>query len=208
MRVGSLFSGYGGLELAIDQVFPGCELKWVCDNDEASSKVLAHRFPGVPNLGDITQVNWGTVPKVDLISGGTPCQDVSQAGRQRGMVSGTRSNLWTVMCTAISVLRPEWVVWENVRGALSAKADSDLGWTEGLLDTRISFPEKEAPALRALGRVLGGLSDLGYDAVWKTIRASDTGACHQRARVFVLARSARNPSVRRRYDIAPKYFGA
>lgn len=118
------------------------------------------------------------------------CQDVSQAGARKGMSEGTRSNLWVAMREAVSALRPRYVVWENVRGALSARADSDMGWTEGLLDDRpaerIPTQEKDH-SLRALGRVLGDLADLGYDASWTTVPASAVGAPHKRERVFVLA---------------------
>ena len=185
---GSLFTGYGGLDLAVNAAF-GSETIWTSDINPGASRIIASRFPGVPNLGDITQVDWSTVARPDILSGGSPCQDLSTAGARAGMVDGTRSNLWVAMREAIAQLEPTYVVWENVRGALSARAESDLGWTEGLLDGRPQevLPKKEDPALRALGRVLGDLADLGYDARWVCLRASDVGACHRRERVFVLA---------------------
>ena len=191
---GSLFTGYGGLDLAVNAAF-GSETIWTSDINPGVGRIIASRFPGVPNLGDITQVDWSTVRRPSILSGGSPCQDLSTAGARAGMVDGTRSNLWVAMREAIAHLEPTYVVWENVRGALSARAESNLGWTEGLLDGRPqeALPKKEDPALRALGRVLGDLADLGYDARWVCLRASDVGACHRRERVFVLAHPKGHP---------------
>ena len=183
MKLGSLFSGYGGLDRAVHEVFDA-ETAWVAEFDAAPSKILAERFPGVPNLGDVTTVEWAALEPVDIIAGGSPCQDVSAAGRRAGMTEGTRSNLWVAMREAIRIIRPEWVCWENVLGALSARAtsESDVEPGQGFVGDR-----PDGPALRALGRVLGDLAILGYDTEWRVVRASDVGAPHQRARVFVLA---------------------
>jgi len=81
---GSLFSGYGGIDRAIADVF-GAETAWVSDVDPGANAILAHRYPDAPNLGDITAIDWATVPRVDIISGGSPCQDLSMAGRRAGM---------------------------------------------------------------------------------------------------------------------------
>lgn len=105
------------------------------------------------------------------------CQDVSLSGQRKGMVEGTRSNLWVSMVECINEIQPSLVVWENVRGALSAKAYSKVEQSEGRMGKNLT----------ALGRVLGDLSDIGYDAQWRIVRASDIGAPHQRERVFVLA---------------------
>ena len=80
MRVGELFAGYGGLGMAVKDVWPEAEVAWVSEFDKGPSKVLAHRFPDVPNLGDITKIDWTQVPPVDVITGGSPCQDLSHAG--------------------------------------------------------------------------------------------------------------------------------
>lgn len=145
--------------------------------------MLAHRFPHVPNLGDITTIDWSTVEPVDIIAGGTPCQDLSTAGRRAGMTDGTRSNLWVQMREAIAHVQPSFVVWENVRGALSAPASSALEHCPGCMGD----PRHGGPILRALGRVLGDLADLGFDAEVRGLRAADVGACHGRFRVFLLA---------------------
>ena len=190
--IGSLFSGYGGLDLAVTAV-TGHETAWVSDIDPDANRVLAERFPGVPNLGDVTDIDWDLVPRVEILVGGSPCQDVSMAGIRRGMTEGTRSNLWVAMRDAVAALRPGLVVWENVGGAYSAKASSDLGSEPGLLDRN----GRERPRLRALGRVLGDLAELGYDAVWHGIRATEIGGCHARRRVFVAAYPHGEPGLAR-----------
>ena len=184
LRIGSLFSGYGGLDEGIRAVLDA-EVAWVSDIDKGACKVLAHRYPDVPNLGDMTAIDWTQVEPVDVICGGSPCQDVSHAGRRAGMTEGTRSNLWVAMREAIATIRPGLVVWENVAGAYSAEADSELVNDPRLLaGTRRRDGE---PVLRALGRVLGDLDSLGYVGGWHGIRAADVGAPHGRLRVFVVA---------------------
>jgi DNA (cytosine-5)-methyltransferase 1 len=183
LTLGELCAGYGGLGRAVENVF-GAELKWYSEFDAAPSKVMAYHWPDVPNLGDMTQIDWAAVPKVDILSGGTPCQDLSHAGRRKGMTDGTRSNLWAQMREAIAIIQPTWVVWENVRGAYSARADSDLEYCPGCM----GGPGDGIPPLRALGRVLGDLSELGYNTEREGIRAADVGAPHARFRVFALAR--------------------
>ena len=186
LTVGALFAGCGGMEQGIAQVLP-VSLSWFAEFDAAPSAVMAHHHPGVPNLGDVTKVDWSAVPRVDVITGGSPCQDLSHAGKRKGMTDGTRSNLWAEMREAVAVLRPRLVVWENVRGAYSAHADSDLEPCAGCVGGDGS---DEEPVLRALGRVLGDLSELGYDANWYGLRAADVGAPHGRFRVFLFAQPA------------------
>ena len=181
LRIGSVCSGYGGLDLAIHAVIGG-DLAWVADNGKGASKILAHRFPDVPNLGDLAAVDWSGVEPVDILGGGVPCQDVSCAGARAGLKAGSRTGVWAYMADGIAALRPSLVVIENVRGLLSAKADSNLEWCPWCLGN--SEPEF---ALRALGAILGDLADLGLDAQWVTVSASDVGAPHRRERVFVLA---------------------
>jgi DNA (cytosine-5)-methyltransferase 1 len=181
VRIGGLFFGYGGLDMAVMAALGG-ELAWLSEIDPGACKVIGHRYPGVPNLGDVTAIDWATVPPVDAVTGGSPCQDVSQAGQMAGMRDGTRSGLWAAMRDGIAALRPSLVIWENVRGVFSADADSALEHCPGCMGGA-----GDGHVLRALGRVLGDLSDLGYDARWHGLHASDIGACHGRFRVFVAA---------------------
>ncbi len=121
LRVGSLFSGYGGLDLAVEEVF-NARTVWFSEINEPVARVFAHHWPNVPNLGDITMIDWSQVEPVDILRGGFPCQDVSTVGKRAGLAPGTRSGLWAHMATAIEVLQPKWVFIENVRGLLSAPA--------------------------------------------------------------------------------------
>jgi DNA (cytosine-5)-methyltransferase 1 len=178
--IGSLFSGYGGLDLAVEHVFGGRTI-WHCETERAPARVLAHRFPGVPNLGDITRVNWDAVPRVDILAGGFPCQDLSSAGKRAGLAPGTRSGLWAHMAYAIEKLRPRLVVFENVRGLLNAPSAPVRP-----LD-RPDVGDRENPGMRALGTVLGDLAERGYDCRWLGLPASAVGAPHQRFRVFGIA---------------------
>ena len=174
---------------------------WQAEWEDAPSAVLARHWPDVPSYRDVTAVDWAAVEPVDIITGGFPCQDVSLAGRRAGMTEGTRSNLWGAMRSAVEIIRPTYVVAENVRGLLSAHAesDSDMEPGTGLLGDR------SGGHLRALGRVLGDLADLGYDAQWCGLRASDVGAPHHRFRVFILAtRAADRDGIRGDRPRAPR----
>ena len=177
-RIGSLFTGTGMLDLAVQSIFGG-EVVWHCEFDAAASKVLAHHWPDIPNLGDITAVDWTAVEPVDIVCGGFPCQDVSAAGQKAGLHPDTRSGLWSYMAEAVNVLKPSVVIIENVRGLLSAKAHRSTMESDD--------PAVDVPVLRAAGAVLGDLAQIGYDARWKVVAASDVGSCHRRERVFIVA---------------------
>ena len=151
-RVGSLFTGYGGLDMAV-----GGDLAWYSEIEPAACRVLAAHYPGVPNLGDVTAVDWSAVEPVDVLTGGYPCQPFSNAGKRLG--EEDERHLWPYVKQAIGVLRPPLVILENVRGHLT------LGFKT----------------------VLGEIAELGYDARWGIVRASDAGAPHQRARLFIAA---------------------
>lgn len=187
LTYGAMFAGYGGLDMGVQSVLGG-RMAWCAEVEKAPSRILARHWPDAPNLGDVTKVDWHAVPKVDVITGGSPCQDLSHAGKRKGMHDGTRSNLWAEMREAVAAIRPRLVVWENVRGALSAGAASDLGQCPRC----VGDPRDAGPVLRALGRVLGDLADLGYDARWYGLRAADVGAAHGRFRIFLFATPARD----------------
>jgi DNA (cytosine-5)-methyltransferase 1 len=181
MKHGSLFSGYGGLDMGVRSAIGG-DTVWNVEFDAAPAAILRHHAPDVPVYGDIADVDFRKVEPVDVLTGGFPCQDVSFAGLRRGIRPGTRSGLWAQFARAIDELQPSLVVIENVRGLLSAEAHSKMEscpWCVG-----------DGPGecdLRALGAVLGDLVELGYDARWGGFRASDVGAPHSRFRVFIVA---------------------
>lgn len=156
LTIGSLCSGYGGLDAGVQKLVLDADVAWHSDIDPGASKILAHHWPDVPNLGDMTTVDWSQVEPVDIITAGYPCQPFSHAGKRKG-VNDVR-HLWPYVADAISLLRPTMVVFENVRGHLS------LGF----------------------GEVVEDLNQLAYDVRWTLLRASDVGAPHQRSRVFIL----------------------
>ena len=186
LTLGELCAGVGALGMALSEVI-GCEPVWHAQfepktKQQYAAQILAHHHPGVPNHGDITTLDYAGVQSVDIIAAGFPCQDISLAGRRVGLMPGTRSGVWSHVARAIGELRPSLVFIENVRSLTSVRAHSDVEhcpWCMG--------DGRDAVALRALGAVLGDLADLGFDAEWTCVRASDVGAPHQRARIFVLA---------------------
>lgn len=204
LRVGSLFSGYGGLDLAVEEVFNARTI-WFSEINEPVARIFSHHWPEAPNLGDITAIDWRTVPPVDILCGGFLCQDVSTVGKMAGLKPGTRSGLWAHMAAAIDALQPDWVVIENVRGLLSAPAIRAN--FEGVHDEQRNIAnaapdgatprdmerdpwhlgETTARPLRVAGAVLGDLADLRYDAQWIGLPASAVCAPHPRYRVFILA---------------------
>mgnify|MGYP000865540540 FL=1 len=191
--IGSLFTGYGGLDMGVAMALdPDARVAWTSDVEPGPCKLAEVRWPDTPNLGDITQIDWADVEPVDVICGGSPCQDLSLAGKRAGMATGTRSGLWESMAAAVETIRPRLVVWENVQGALSARAYSPVESEPAMLGT-----SSNGPALRAAGRVVGDLAGLGYDCRWAVVRASDAGAPHQRARFFLIGYPDGQPWVMR-----------
>ena len=162
---GSMCSGYGGLDLAVEAAFGATPL-WHAEVEPAASQIVAAHWPEVPNLGDITKVAWDEATRPDIICGGYPCQPFSTAGLRKG--SNDDRHLWPHIADAVRVLRPRWVVLENVAGHIT------LGFE----------------------RVLGDLAALGFDAEWATLRASDVGACHPRTRLFIVAANAQGQEQR------------
>nr|WP_202489767.1 DNA cytosine methyltransferase [Streptomyces sp. SID8381] len=142
--------------MAVQQVFGGGPA-WVADLDPGAARVLDHHFSQVPNLGDITALDWRDVAPVDVLTGGYPCQPFSVAGRRKG--TADERHIWPYIADALRVLRPRVAVFENVAGHL-----------------RLGFSD-----------VLADLAALGFNAEWTTVRASDVGAPHQRERLFILA---------------------
>src|SRR5690606_11146989 len=121
MKVGSLFAGIGGFDLAAERV--GMKVAWQSELDPHASRVLAHHWPGVPNLGDIHDIT--EPPAVDVLTGGFPGQDYSVAGNRAGL-AGDRGALWWQMHRIVAQLRPTWVVGENVPGLLSSRGGADF----------------------------------------------------------------------------------
>jgi DNA (cytosine-5)-methyltransferase 1 len=155
MKIGSLCTGYGGLDMAVEAYF-NAETIWCAEYDKHASYLIEERFD-IPNYKDIKAIDWTTIEPIDILTAGYPCQPFSVAGSRQG--SNDERHLWPYIKEAISILRPRIVVLENVRGHLS------LGFKEVLKD----------------------LTEIGYDTRWQIVRASDVGAPHQRARLFIIA---------------------
>ncbi|MBT2509849.1 DNA (cytosine-5-)-methyltransferase [Streptomyces sp. ISL-98] len=192
LRIGSLCSGVGGLDLGVQAALGG-RVVWHAETDPGAVKVLSRHWPDVPNHGDIRQIGWGRVEPVCVLTAGFPCQDLSVAGSRTGLVPGTRSGLWHHIVTAVETLSPHLVVIEKVRGLLSTRSG-----TSPLRDLepcpRCLGDADGTPRMRALGVLLADLADRGYDAGWMCVRASNVGAPHRRARIFLTAwPSARLP---------------
>jgi DNA (cytosine-5)-methyltransferase 1 len=138
----------------------GGEVAWHVEYDAAPSKILKHHWPTIPNYGDLTALDWSTLPPVDVITAGYPCQPFSIAGKRKG--ADDERHLWPYIKDAIRQLRPRLVILENVRGHLTLGFD----------------------------RVLGDLAEIGYDARWVCLPASAAGAPHRRERIFIVAQDA------------------
>lgn len=159
LTVGSLFSGIGGLELGVEHATGG-RVVFQVERDAWCRDVLARHWPDAVRYDDVCTVRG--LPRVDILCGGFPCQDVSLAGKRAGF-GGKRSSLWREYRRIIADVGPRFVFVENVPGLLTA----DDG--------------------HAFAEVLGDLAALGFDATWDVFRASDVGAPHRRERVFLLA---------------------
>lgn len=157
LNCGSLFSGAGLCDLGF--AWAGFNHRWFCEVDGHCRAVLNRHWPGVPVFGDVSTLDGGAVPPVDVLCGGFPCQDVSLGGKREGIKEGTRSGLWRHFARIIGETGPRYVVIENVRGLLSSGMDI----------------------------VLQDLDAIGYDAEWEVLPAAALGAAHHRERVFVIA---------------------
>ena len=161
-RVLDLFAGIGGFSLGLERT-GGFSTSAFCEIDEKCRKVLRKHWQDVPIYEDVTELSIerleadGTVPTV--ITGGFPCQDISLAGKGKGII-GERSGLWSEMFRLIRDVRPAWAIAENV-SALRSKG---------------------------LALVLQNFSEIGYCAEWHCIPASAIGAPHQRDRIWIIAR--------------------
>ena len=124
MKIGSLFAGIGGFDLAAHWM--GWETAWFSEIDPYTSAVLAKHWSSIPNHGDITTMRGADIEKVDLLCGGFPCQDISTAGKGAG-ITGARSGLWSHFARLIGELQPHWVVIENVSALRSRGLDVVLG---------------------------------------------------------------------------------
>ena len=158
MTVGSLFSGIGGFELGLERT-GGFKTVWQCEIDPFCLKVLEKHWPGVKRFADIKKMGVEEeIPHVDVVCGGFPCQDISCAGKGAG-IHAERSGLWWEMLRVVRLVRPRYVLVENVAALLN----------------------------RGLDEVLGSLAESGYNAEWQMLSAIMFGLPHKRERMFIIA---------------------
>jgi DNA (cytosine-5)-methyltransferase 1 len=161
LRTLDLFSGIGGFSLGLERT-GGFRTVAFCEIEPFCRRVLAKHWPEVPCYHDVRDLTAERLDAdgiaVDVICGGFPCQDISDAGGMAG-IDGERSGLWSEYARLIGELRPRYAIVENVAALLG----------------------------RGLGRVLGDLAALGYDAEWHCIPASAVGAPHRRDRVWIVS---------------------
>lgn len=190
LRVLDLFSGIGGFSLGLERT-GGFETVAFCEIEPFPRRVLAKHWPEVPCYHDVRTLTAAQLADdgiaVDVITGGFPCQDISCAGKQRGIGEGTRSGLWSEIVRLIGELRPRYVIVENVAAVLAGPSGKPGGW---------------------FGRILGDLAECGYDAEWENIPASALGAPHRRERIWIVAYPAREQSRRSVVDWMESDTGA
>lgn len=160
LRIGSLFSGIDGLGLGLERSALG-QVLWQAEVDSDASSVLARHWPGVSNLGDVSQVHWELVEPVDVLCGGFPCQPASTAGKRKGRADDRW--LWPEMRRAAAELRPGILIIENVPGLLSLEDGHPFGG------------------------IVADLDRLGYEVAWGILGAAQLGCCHLRKRLFIVA---------------------
>jgi DNA (cytosine-5)-methyltransferase 1 len=156
LTLGSLFAGIGGFDLGFERA--GFETVWQVEIDDYCRRVLERHFPRAERFGDIRECGAHNLKPVDVICGGFPCQDISEAGKRAG-IDGERSGLWSEMFRIAGELRPRFLLVENVPALLR----------------------------RGVERVLGDLASIGYDAEWDVVGIDAFGASQHRERIWILA---------------------
>jgi len=166
LTFGSLFAGIGGFDLGFERA--GMVCKWQVEIDDYANRVLAKHWPNVHRERDIRECGKHNLESVDVICGGFPCQDISNANANATGINGSRSGLWSEYFRIIRELQPRYVVAENVK--------------------ELSF--------RGLDRVLCDLAGIGFDAEWQTISAWPFGSHHKRKRLYLVAYRSDSDSFR------------
>lgn len=189
LTLGSLFDGSGGFPLG--GLFAGITPVWASEIEPFPIRVTTKRLPFMKHYGDISVMDGSKIEPVDIITFGSPCQDMSVAGKRAGL-DGSRSNLFYEAVRIIKEMRkatggeyPKWACWENVPGAFSSSGGEDfrcvLECLCGVVDESISIPK---PAKWAnSGEVVGN----GYSVAWRVLDAQYCGVPQRRKRIFLVA---------------------
>lgn len=186
LTLGSLFDGLGGWLLAAKE--NGIRPIWSSEIDDFPMAVSKYHFPEVQQLGDITKLDGAELPPVDIICAGSPCQDLSIAGKREGL-AGERSGLFRKAIDIVRGMRkatngeyPKWFVWENVPGAFSSNKGHDFrAVLEEITETDIPMPDSGRWSKGGLVR------SPKCNVAWRTLDAQYWGVPQRRARIFLIA---------------------
>lgn len=192
MKLGSLFDGSGGFPLA--GAMYGIEPVWASEIEPFPIAVTTQRFPNMKHLGSVTDINGADIEPVDIITFGSPCQDLSVAGKQAGLHDGERSSLFFEAIRIIREMRwvsankyPRFAVWENVPGAFSSNKGEDfravLNAFISVVDSGVSIPRPKDGKWKHAGNILGN----GYSIAWRILDAQYFGVAQRRKRLFLVA---------------------
>jgi DNA (cytosine-5)-methyltransferase 1 len=187
MKVGSVFSGIGGLDKGLEDA--GMHVVWQAEINTPARQILHRQFPHSFCFGDAKDVSSGSAGTVDLICGGSPCQDVSQAGKRDGLV-GEKSRLFFEFHRILTELKPTWFIFENVPGLLSSNQKRDFAIV--LSGFTGVIPELPKHRWKKSGFAFGRF----YHVAWRVLDAQYFGVPQRRKRVFIvgcLAASGRSP---------------
>lgn len=197
MTLGSLFDGISGFPLA--GAMNGIKTLWVSEIEPFPCKVSAARFPDAKQLGSVTDIDGGKIEPVDIITFGSPCQDLSVAGKQKGIHDGERSNLFFEAVRIIKEMRdadaangrtgehirPRFAVWENVPGAFSSNRGADFrAVLEALAGVRQDGLHIPRPAK---WNHAGGVAGDGWSLAWRVYDAQYWGVPQRRKRIYLVA---------------------
>ena len=198
MTLGSLFDGSGGFPLA--GTLSGIEPRWASEIEPFPIRVTTKRFPKMKHYGDVSKINGAEVEPVDIIVGGSPCQDLSVAGKRAGMKHSdkgdeetTRSGLFMEMIRIIKEMReatngkyPRFMLWENVPGAFTSNKGEDfkavLEETIGIKG-EVSLPRPPKDKWQNAGCIVGD----GYSVAWRVVDAQYCGVAQRRRRIILIA---------------------
>jgi DNA (cytosine-5)-methyltransferase 1 len=198
LTLGSLFDGIGGFPLAAQRC--GIKTIWASEIEPHCIEITKRHFPHVAHLGDMTKLHGGDIPPVDIISFGSPCQDLSTAGKQIG-IDGERSGLFHAAIRIIYEMReathgryPTFIVWENVSGAFGSNKGRDFHTVvEEITNTRVPMPSSGRWATAGMA----GGSRGGANIAWRQLDSQYWGVPQRRKRVYLVGdfRAERAPEI-------------
>lgn len=189
MKMGSFFSGSGGFELAGEHV--GIRTVWESEIEPFPMRVTQARFPDAQQLGDICQINGALLEPVDIVTGGSPCQNMSIAGNRTGL-DGEQSVLFRQYVRIVKEMRlehgkPRFMVWENVPGAFSSNKGEDfrcvLTEIVRIAEDGVSIPRPPGGKWKPAGGIMGD----GYSVAWRVLDAQYWGVPQRRKRIYLVA---------------------